>query len=63
MGLFDFVSDFIEDPIGTTFKLPGQVVEQGAEALVRVPEIPVAVVKGLVKGIETGANKVMDSLE
>lgn len=58
MGLLDFISD----PIGSIVKLPGEILEKTAETIVRLPEIPIGVVKGLAKGVEKGLKKLDSQL-
>lgn len=48
MGIFDFIED---------------VVEGAVETVVRLPEIPIRTVKGVVKGIKEGVDKVIDSFD
>lgn len=59
MGLFDF----IEDAMDAAIELPGKVIETSAEAVTRLPEIPIKAVQGLVNGVEKGIEKVEDALD
>lgn len=59
MGLFDV----FEGALDALVNLPGAIIEGAAETIVRLPEIPIKAVEGLVNGIEKGADKVMDALD
>lgn len=56
MGLFD-------DLLDAVVTLPGAVVEVAAEAIVRVPEVGIKVVQGVVNGVESGIDKVSKALD
>lgn len=59
MGLFDI----FEDALDAAISLPGKIIETGAEAVTRLPEIPIKMVEGAIKGVEKGIEKVEDALE
>ena len=52
MGFFDELID-----------LPGKILETGAEAITRIPEVGIKAVEGTVKGIAKGVEKTMDTIE
>ncbi len=58
MDLFDIFSDALEVAV----TLPGKILEAGAEAVVRSPEVVIKAGQGLVKGVEKGAGKVGDAI-
>ncbi len=59
MGLFDF----IEEAVDAAVSLPGKTLEVTAETVVRLPELPIKAVQGIVKGVEKGIEKVEDALD
>ena len=52
MGFFDELID-----------LPGKILETGAEAITRIPEIGIKAVEGTVKGVVKGVEKTVDAIE
>lgn len=48
MGIFDLIEDFTEGAV---------------ETITRLPEIPIRICKGTVKGVGKGIEKIVDSLE
>ena len=56
MGIFD-------DFLGGVFSLPGKIVETTVEAVVRLPEVPIKIVKGVVDGVEKGIEKLDDAVD
>ncbi len=55
-GLFD-------DIIDSVVKLPGKIVESGAEIVTRIPEIPIRMVDGAINGVEKGVDKVGEAFD
>jgi hypothetical protein len=54
MGLFDI----LEDVIDAAIELPGKVLETTVETVVRIPEVGIKAVEGVVTGVEKGIEKV-----
>ena len=50
---------FLDDLID----LPGKIVEEGVEAVTRIPEVGIKIVKGAVKGVEKGVDKISDAID
>ena len=49
-------ADF-EEAMDAVVSLPGKVIEVAAETVIRLPEIPIKIVEGTVKGVEEGVKK------
>lgn len=58
MGFFDIFNEALDAAVS----LPGKILEAGAEAVVRSPEVIIKAGHGLVKGVEKGADKVGDAI-
>lgn len=59
MGIFDL----FEDALDAAVSLPGKVLEAGAEAVTRLPEIPIKAAEGIVKGVEKGMEKLGEAID
>lgn len=58
-GIFELFGDALDGMV----KAPGKILEAGAEAVTRIPEVGIKAVEGLVKGIEKGVEKVGDAFD
>lgn len=59
--MFDVLGKIAQGTVDSLVKLPGVAAEVAAEAVVRVPEIGILAVQGVVTGVERGVDKVNEA--